>query len=595
MIEIFQKQKNMIVLFVFWIISLVSILRMDGNIGLYLDAVNPDYLSVQLLNKNTYSFSMSLPYIGFPLLGQAYHGTVTMLVSMAVILFTGTTSTLQLYITNCIYGTIAVYILYILLVKTGANKKIGFAVCFLLLISPNLNATYVTQYYIELPGIIFSLLTFYFLMEWKLSEANHKKLLSAGVCGGLAVYSYFNFLFFFPFVFLTVIRNSQNKENFKLSKNIFTLLTGYALGCTPYILGYLSLVLLAADNLFSNNRYIYLLIATVLVFTTLILLYKLQNSPKNNTFPSILIVLFGCAFLSIVGIYIYRNYQGYFNGLNISGTSGNILMRLKYIYNNLVLVLCHSALEYLVMNKLATHYLFLIPLITFILFVYVFILRYIKPAHVDMEKYKFIEWALCCTLLYLLCCIGMATRMQGQHFICMVFIMYFILGECMTIILEYWTAYNEKLIAKILKQGICVIAIILVVNQTNLVLEMQSATEYNNANPYYSTAINNLSEMAMAEKNNGKRQYYVFPEWGMSCGFDYLTMNTIGFGRKIDPQTLQWLRNDQGYEIIICYWDQEKEKEYIADLTSAFEDHEIKKFCIYGNYADIMALKIEER
>lgn len=589
-----ENPKKFIVILTFFLLNLFSVLKMNGELGLYLDAVNPDYLSVQFLNKNTYSFSMTLPYIGIPLLGQAYHGTVTMLVSMAVIMITGCTSTLQLYITNCIYGTAAVYLLYMLLLKSGANKKTSFASCFLLLLSPNLTAAYVTQYYIELPGIIFSLLMFLYLTDWKTS-ANNQKLLLAGLFGGIAIYSYFNFLFFFPFVLLTVIKSSTKAKGFKLHKNIFTLLTGYAFGCTPYILGYISLVLLSVDNLSSQNRSIYLLIAAALIFISLIYLYKLQSSSKNNILPSSLIILSGCTLLFIVGIYIYNNYQGYFNGLNIAGTPGNLFVRLKYLYHNLILVLFHSALEYLVMNKYVTHYLFIIPLTTFILSVYVFILQHTNSAHIDTEKYKFIKKAFCCILIYFLCSIGMATRMQGQHFVCMIFIMYFIFGECLTILLEYWSAHNPKPIQKVLKPGICVIAIVLLMDQTSVVLGIQSVPEANNANPYYSTAINNLSEMATTEKKNGKRQYYVFPEWGMSCGFDYLTMNTIGFGGTIDPQTLQWLRDEQGYELIICYWDQENKEKYVTNLTYVFEDNEIKEFCICGNYADILALKIERK
>lgn len=591
--KISETQKNMIIFFVFFILSLISVLKMNGKIGLYLDAVNPDYLSVQLLNKNTHYFSMSLPGIGLPLLGQIYHGTITMFISMAVILLTGTTSTIQLYITNCLYGTLAVYILYILLLKTGANKKTSFAACFLLLLSPNLTAAYVTQYYIELPGIIFSLLMFYFLIEWKSSSTvDYKKLLMAGVWGGLAIYSYFNFLFFFPFVFLIVMKASRNTGDFKLSKNIFTLLSGYALGCTPYILGYISLVLLAVENLPVKIRYIFLFISVALIYGTLVFLYKLQCSSKNNIFISSFITLFGCVLLSIMGIYIYHSYQGYFNGLNVAGTAGGIFTRLKYIYKNLLLVLCHSALEYLVINKFVTYGLFIIPLTTSALSIWVFILRHAKSAHIDKEKISFIRKAFCCALLYLLCCIGTATRMQGQHFICMIFIMYFILGECLTIILEYWTANRPGLISKILKPGVLCMAIILIISQTNVVLGIQNVSDHDNANPYYSTAVNHLSEMAMTEKENGEKQYYVFPEWGISCGFDYLTMNTIGFGNSTDAQTLQWFRDDQGYEIIICYWDQENQEQYRSDLISAFKESEIEESCICGNYADILTLKV---
>ena len=81
--------KNVAMLFFFVLLNLLSIFRFGNSVGLYADAVMPDYLAVKLANSNTLTGSMALPYVGMPLLGQAYHGTITMFVSYIALLITG--------------------------------------------------------------------------------------------------------------------------------------------------------------------------------------------------------------------------------------------------------------------------------------------------------------------------------------------------------------------------------------------------------------------------------------------------------------------------------------------------------------------------
>lgn len=189
-----EKLQNVGIIIIFFVISVISALRLNGKVGLYLDAVNPDYMAVQLLNPNNYSSSMSFPYIWFPLLGQVYHGTVTMCGSLLASILTGQTGTGQLYVTNSIYGAIAATLIFGLMREIGVKKAIAFTVTVILLLSPNMISMYATQFYIELPGVIFILLMMHMAIRWKRKSVDDKKLFMIGLFGGLAVYSYFNYI-----------------------------------------------------------------------------------------------------------------------------------------------------------------------------------------------------------------------------------------------------------------------------------------------------------------------------------------------------------------------------------------------------------------
>ena len=64
--------------------------------GLYLDSVNPDYLAVQILFPQIQNPSMIMPQTGFPMLGQLYHGTVTVWLQLLLIGLSGKASVFTL-------------------------------------------------------------------------------------------------------------------------------------------------------------------------------------------------------------------------------------------------------------------------------------------------------------------------------------------------------------------------------------------------------------------------------------------------------------------------------------------------------------------
>ena len=100
---------------------LLSALFDNSAIGLYLDSVNPDYLAVQILFPNDVNSALTLPYIGFPVLGQLYHGVVTMLVQLLVIGITGAASLTKLRVLNAMYAGAACIFMYLILRKLNVK------------------------------------------------------------------------------------------------------------------------------------------------------------------------------------------------------------------------------------------------------------------------------------------------------------------------------------------------------------------------------------------------------------------------------------------------------------------------------------------
>jgi len=53
----------------------------------------------------------------------------------------------------------------------------------------------------------------------------------------------------------------------------------------------------------------------------------------------------------------------------------------------------------------------------------------------------------------------------------------------------------------------------------------------------------------------------MFPEWGLYCGFNYLTMNQIPVLLEVDKQSLKNYLIE-GYTIKLCTWEEQKILEY---------------------------------
>ncbi len=127
------------------------------------------------------------------------------------------------------------------------------------------------------------------------------------------------------------------------------------------------------------------------------------------------------------------------------------------------------------------------------------------------------------------------------------------------IILELGYLYSQKGNWAQRLAGPC-IAVILVVSMINSNL-LDTNIKIVGGVDKYSSEINQLSKEALEENKMGEKVVYVFPEWGLYCGFNYLTMNQIPVLLEVDKQSLKNYLIE-GYTIKLCTWEEQKILEY---------------------------------
>lgn len=537
--------------------------------GIYLDAVNPDYYAVQILNPSEYSSSWFLPHLGIPLLGQLYHGTITMICQLITILITGSTSALQLRLLNCCYGYACCLILWKILKKTEVNGWIASIVVLILSLSPNLVSFYRTQYYIMLPGVFFFLLSVFYAIKWKEDEKD-KTLLLMGIFTGLSFYDYFSFGFCIPGFIITILYIAKkNKRNIR--KTLALYLIGLIIGCIPYLIGYSMLILAKYNDIAYSIRIVLALLFAIVFGVLIVYFYRIQIKEKlgNKDRIKTTVVLATMGILIILfAILALHSSRDYLISLNVAGTEAGFIQRIKLLIQYTKNVLNHSSLEYLVMGETIQSSLHFIPLfsllISFAISVHAIIRKRFSTISIT------IVFILIGSLFYYLLSIIFASRMQSQHFVVMLFVNYLLLGlsfgELLRISKEsIHTSSLQKATAITI---ICVFgffAFTCITSQNTISMKMKNDRKIQNM--YYTQAVDKIAETALQNHDKSIDEYYIFPEWGLMCGFDYLTCNTIPFCDHFDEGKIAKLQ-EEGYDIVVCYFDAENEETYKQQLQS---------------------------
>lgn len=156
------NKSDIMMLLLISVVIFFQILRCKDFPGLYFDAVNPDWLAVQILFPEG-RIGTKYPQTGFPFLAQLYHGTLTVWVHLIVIGIFGRTSLMTVRIVNAIYVIAICWMVYLILKSLFEKKIINYIMVIALAISPQIFSYMRTQYYIKLPGTLLILLSIYFL------------------------------------------------------------------------------------------------------------------------------------------------------------------------------------------------------------------------------------------------------------------------------------------------------------------------------------------------------------------------------------------------------------------------------------------------
>ncbi len=209
--------------------------------GVYMDAVNPDYMAVLLLNRHPQSIEPwllpgNLLFGKAPMLISFYHGSQQLWLGLPFFALFGTGVT-GIRLTHAMFALGVLAALYALLSRTGMKPWLAALACATLAIDPAFSYAFRTQSYITLAPAAWLLLALYALLRAGAPGARARRwLFVAGVAYGLSVVGYFIYAFFAPALAyaLFAARPTATRPSVAWS----TVACGVLLGGSTYLVGY---------------------------------------------------------------------------------------------------------------------------------------------------------------------------------------------------------------------------------------------------------------------------------------------------------------------------------------------------------------------
>ena len=372
-----QKDKsiNLFDLCVGILIVLISLIGMLGAVnlpGIYLDAANPDYLAVQILYPQADRVSWAVPNWGFPILGQVYHGVFSAYVMAVVIKIVGSTSVVLLHTVNTIYGIIICLMTYFIMKKMNINKWISALMSICMCCMPAMFLTYRTQFYIELPGIMFMTFSIYMLLIWS-DKKEFRYLFLAGFFAGFSIYCYYNLAFMFVAYLIYLIFQMKNKKNEDKLNILLIWGSGVALGIILYVVGYTEIIYIE-----SQHRNIIMLL-TLMFYLGWIALMLISTKMNKK-------IVYICSILAtlVFVVYAYINFvpillSNFGEGASQEKLSliNQVLLQINSVWTYLINMITNRANEWLIFGytisikpMLYVYVVIIITCISFVLWIF---------------------------------------------------------------------------------------------------------------------------------------------------------------------------------------------------------------------------------
>ncbi len=532
---------------------LTQMIRTGNLPGLYLDAINPDYIAVQMLfpRENQIHWMVARPW-----LCQVYHGCLTAVPALLSILLTGTTSILQHHIVNGMIASVCIMILYQFLVSRiiGVNRFLAAAVSFMMATMPSILTIAFTQYYIELPETLCVLLSLLFYYKWVENPEKKKYLFISYFTAGIAFYGYFNFLFFLPALIVGTCYHSW-REKRTLFLTVFHGMTGYFMGCGLYFIGYTQMWLAVTHRDLAGQRRM-LLLFVVLYYLNLCVFYRLSKQDRPGKIK--LICLAGLAEAPVVAFWAYKVlpvFKRYSSSLNIAGKAGGIGQRLFHIQKDMTAILSGRDGEGLIYRSQVTKWTNLWWISVLVLGIVLLIFEYgAKEKNPGKSLWKSMTGIL---ILYVICCFAFATRMQTQHFVPILFLWGIILALQLKEFMYFLGNFRGKALA--VTAFLMFIISLNLINSHKVIHKIQET----GGKGLFTDQINQISYEALENQSQGENEIYVFKDWGFLFGFNYLTKNQVICVTDLNVDFLSPYV-EKGYDLVACYWKEED--------TSLYED-----------------------
>jgi len=177
--------------------------------GVYMDAVNPDYLVVRVLNPHPKPITAWLLgsndlFGKAPVLISLYHGSQQFWLGLPLFTVFGTTVT-GLRLTHAIFALGVLAAVHAVLTRAGLKPWQAALACIALAADPAFSYAFRTQSYITLAPTAWLLLAVYSLQRATDAGRIHWWLAASGAFMGLATVGYFTYAFFLPAMLLALV------------------------------------------------------------------------------------------------------------------------------------------------------------------------------------------------------------------------------------------------------------------------------------------------------------------------------------------------------------------------------------------------------
>lgn len=558
--KVIKSNKFDTIIYVSIVIISYFIISVIGNyVGLYYDSVNPEHLSPFLLNN----FKTGAGFWAYPILGKVYHGLLNAYIMTFLLMLISIPSITLLHFVSASYGAFISCMIYKILKKLKVNKIIAGLVSILTSLSTALIYIYVSQYYIELTGMVFEIIAINLFINWLINHKN-KSLLASGVLSSVACFGYYNYIFFAPsYIVLTLIESYHEKKN--ILNNVMIYIIGFVIGLLPYIIGYSCII-------YNDSKYRSPILIFIIFFIIFWCITSYNNFKKDDNKKKKLSI-FG---LVIIIVYSIKNFLpmifNCFSSLSSKTSSisffKKIFLMLKSVKNSYFGLITGKSVEnWIFMNnfsKIKEKSAFIIVLIIAISILLYFI-KLIKNRHND----KKIGYMLITYFFYFLFAFFIAvSALSPQHFVPMFFMNMIFFGISIQFILNFVKDNYKKLLNSTkFVMLLILISIILINIFSNRIIFSELFLKGPEGS--FSPKLNEIATEAIDSYSQNIKQIYVFGNWGFTTSFTYLTRGLIPTFEYADGNIdvddfLEKYINDN--QIVLVSSDEDKVKEYIHCL-----------------------------
>lgn len=571
-----QSNRKLALVIFFEVLAIIAVGLWSGcrslnTPGVYYDAINPDYIGAIFAFPGVDNFCEISKFTYFPFLGHLYHGTFSAMIQFVVLKLFGSGSVALFRVSNVLIFLVVSILVYVIEYRISSNHFISFLSVVLLVSSDCVIGITRTQYYLMLHGTFFLLLSLFHVYK-AIIDRKDNSVVWAGIFQGLAFYGYFSFLFFMPVSLVLLVCAFQNDK----IRIAFAYFWSVILGSILYFWGYFDSAII---NIIGKNEKQQMITLTGFILS-LILLSVVPLSylfDKRNRYIKKIIFVYGITLVmlllgTIVAVGMYWNIicPKIISVLSMtSDLSGRndqfiLVVFVRLLYN----LLSNTTAQSFMIGRIATDMEAFWPVCLFCLNAYVITIILRSKKHVlGFNKIeKSIIGINCYVIGYYISSLPLISKMQEQHLVPFLFIIFGLFGiELIYISEQRDKVFREQQWKKVTIAILCLGVLLNISNNKQLCL----ALDVTGGSGTYTDAINEFCIEANNEDNK-KNTVYVFPEWGFYAPFIYLTSNTCKAirGDDVNVDELKKYINE-GKALKVVSWDNNKIDDVCDDINNA--------------------------